>query len=430
MKISKKRINDLVIVVIDGKIYNRTNVTDEIWLQILEKAEELEQSMCSFKDYITKEPNILLEEFFDLIIPERIAKRLEEAKAKEKVIEDAQLELDFETRIRKAKRIVDISGLFEYDEDGITYLKGFKYPMPKILVEALLDAHYNPNSEYTVNSLINFWKYLLLNPDKHVRTGLFQWIKTGKFAITEDGNIIAYRNVDVKKKSTNKELQDFISESWAKVKKWKKSPKNYEIWRKDIDSSDEKGEYILSLPNKVENNTHIFMGALDTLYTNLSTSKDVTIYTDNYTHKMEIKLGKEVTMPRNECDNDPNSSCSRGLHNKSASYNLNCGEEVLVTLVNPYKVVAIPSRDTSKFRSCGYLPISKAELNNGKLVEFEAGSYDIPYNGLEELVDLLKTESLEELQSKGEISNEITIEDFDFVMSKAKEVISTRIIKL
>jgi hypothetical protein len=361
------------------------------------------------------------DQLLDLIVPERVAKAEEEKLAKEKALKELELELDFDNRMRKAKRIADISGLFEYDEDGITYLKGFKHPMPKILVEALLDAHYNPNSNYQVSSLVNFWKYLLLNPDKHVRTGLFEWIKTGKFALTEDGNIISYRNVDVKKASMNKKLQDFVSKSWAKVKRWKKSSKNYEVY--------DDNPYVLVETTK-GNGYNNYIGNLATLFSDLDTVEDTTIYTDNYTHTMEIKLGEIVSMKREECDNDPNSSCSRGLHQKSAAYGLNLGSEILVCLVNPYHVVAIPSHDTSKFRTCQYLPVAKAELNNGRLVEFDPGTYDLPYNGLETLVDLLKTKSLNELQKTGEISSELVAEDFTFVLAEAKKVISERVIKI
>lgn len=416
MNIRKKRINDLVIVVIENKIYNRTGVDDATWIKILEACEEVEQS----QDF--DEQDVAYANLLDLLVPERIAQREAEVKAKQEFMDSLQLELNFDDRMRKAKRIADISGLFEYDEDGITYLKGFKHPMPKILVEALLDAHYNPSSKYTVDSLVNFWKYLLLNPDKHVRTGLFEWIKTGKFALTEDGNIISYRNVDVKKASTDKKLQDFISESWTKVKKWKKSPKNYIIEKTDTNT------YNLVEISKASENVG-YVGNLSELYSDLDTTEDVTIYTDNYTHTMEIKLGEPVSMERAKCDNDPNSSCSRGLHQKSAAYRLNLGSEVIVCLVNPYHVVAIPSHDVTKFRTCQYLPVSKAEVVGHKLIEFDPGTYDIPYNGLESLVGLLKTTSLEELQAKGEISADISSGDFDFVLAKAKEVIASRVVK-
>ena len=126
-----KRINDLAIVVVNGKIYNRAEVTDSIWIEILETVENYRQE-CTDASF---------EKMLDIIDISRVKQREEEAKVKEQILKDAQLDLDFNTRIRKAKRIADISGLFEYDEDCITYLKGFKHPMPKILVEALLDAH-------------------------------------------------------------------------------------------------------------------------------------------------------------------------------------------------------------------------------------------------------------------------------------------------
>lgn len=415
--INLKRINDLVICVIDGKIYSRNNTDNTVWLKILETKEEL----------IQDETPELMELFLDLIIPERVSKKLAEDESKKKALKESQLELDFATRMRKAKRIVDISGLFEYDQDGITYLKGFKYPMPKILVEALLDAHYNPTSNYTVNSLVNFWKYLLLNPDKHVRNGLFKWISTGQFALTEDGNIISYRNVEVKKVSTSKVLQDFISESWSKVKRWKKSAKNYDVY-KDSDSN----YSIYPLKDRPDWNFEdlTLLGNLSEMYSDLGTEEDVTIFTDQHTRSMEIKLGEPVSIDRKLCDNDPDASCSRGLHQKTSAHGWNFGSNALVCLTNPYHVVAIPSYDYSKFRCCQYLPISKAEVVDYSIVEFSPGTYNIPYNGLESLVDLLKTTSLKELQEKGDISNELVIDDFEFVMKEAKNIINKRIIKL
>lgn len=419
ISIRKKRVGDLAIVVINGKIYNRSGVDDKTWINICDLCEDVIQDNAVFLNSSES-----FEELMDLLIPERVKIREGEAEAKEKVLSEAQLELDFDKRMRKAKRIADISGLFEYDDEGITYLKGFKHPMPKILVEALLDAHYNPNSNYTVNSLVNFWKYLLLNPDKHVRTGLFKWIDTGKFALTEDGNIISYRNVDVKKRSSSKSLQDFISESWSKVKRWKKSPKNYVV----VENT---GNYTLSSAklwdDKVDGNS---LGILSELYADLDTREDITVYTDNYSHSMEIRLGEVVSKPRNECDNDPSASCSRGLHQKTSKHGWNFGSNALVCLTNPYNVVAIPDYDYSKFRCCEYLPVAKAEVKDYNIIEFEPGTYDIPYNGLENLAKLLETKSLEELQESGEISSELASDDFDFVMAKAKEIINKRVVEL
>jgi len=222
MKIVKRRVNGTSIVLVGEKLYTRTEVTDELWIAMLEQIEKVEQTMDN-PEKIEEELDYLLY----LVDPEKVAKQKRMEEMVVIAIKVGDLEPDKDKRIKKAKRVADISGIFEMDDNGIVYMKGFEHSMPKIMIDAVLDAHYNPKSEYTVSSLLNFWRYLLLNPDKHVREGLFQWIRTGKFAITEDGNIIAYRNVDVKQEGSNKKLQDFVSENWAKVKRWKKSPKNY-----------------------------------------------------------------------------------------------------------------------------------------------------------------------------------------------------------
>lgn len=418
MNLRKKRVNDLAIIVLDSKIYTVTGVTDQSWIAILEACESLESAIEAKDDFEVEEA--ALANLLDLIEPSRIAKRLQLEKDQQAVIAKLDVEPDKEKRLKKAKRIADISGLFEYDEEGMTYLKGFRIPMNGTLVDALLEAHYNPASRFTVSSLINFWKFLLLNPDKHVRTGLFDWIKTSTFAITEDGNIISYRNVDVKSRSTSKKLDDFISESWAKVKRWKKSPSNYVVVKTD-------DSFGISEAIKYDGSGTL-LGNLDYLFTKECVVGDETIYTDNYTHTMEILLGKPVSMPRNECDNDPNSSCSRGLHCKSKRYGLQLGSDVIITLVNPYNVVAIPNGEFEKFRCCEYLPLAKAEIEKGKLVEFEPGTYDLSYDSLTNLKKLLEVTSIEELQTQGLVSEELLSDDFKDIFSLAVATIAKRVI--
>lgn len=413
MSLRKKRVNDTAIVVVDGnRIFTRTGVDDTVWVQILEQCEVVDVAdHCDMMDY-----EVELDKLFDLIDPIRVAEQEKYKMMIQDAINKANLDEDIEKRIKKAKRITDASGLFEYDDNGITYLSGFKYPMNGIMVDALLEAQYNPNSRFTVNSLVNFWKYLLLNPDKHVREGLFNWIKTSKFALTDDGNIIAYRNVDIKKHSSNKAFHDFIGQSWTKIKGQKKSPKNYFVY-------DNNGTFSYS---SHDNEDGKLLGTVADLFERKVDDCEETIYTDNYTRRMEIKIGTPVRMPRSECDNDPNSSCSRGLHAKSSKYNLELGSDIIVTLVNPYNVVAIPTNESTKFRCCEYYPVSKAELDNGKLVEFQPGTYDIPYNGIESLVELLETTSLVELQSSGSVSDSLQSDDFQFVIETATRVISNR----
>src|SRR6056297_239711 len=136
-KISKKRIEDTAIVVIDGTIYTLNGVDDSKWIKIMEACENINQA----PDFEVETDEY--EELLDLLIPSRVKQREEEEEAFVKALEDSQLELDFDKRMKKAKRIADISDSFEYDEQGVPYLKGFKHPIPKTLAEALLDANYN-----------------------------------------------------------------------------------------------------------------------------------------------------------------------------------------------------------------------------------------------------------------------------------------------
>lgn len=101
----------------------------------------------------------------------------------------------------------------------------------------------------------------------------------------------------------------------------------------------------------------------------------VEVYTDAHTHKMSIRIGEVVTMPRENCDPVQENTCSRGLH-LGAKWWLQKGyhgNQGLVCLCNPADVVAVPPLDNyGKLRTCAYLPIEKAEFDdNGQVIPFK-----------------------------------------------------------
>lgn len=101
----------------------------------------------------------------------------------------------------------------------------------------------------------------------------------------------------------------------------------------------------------------------------------VEVYTDAHTHKMSIRIGEVVTMPRENCDPVQENTCSRGLH-LGAKWWLQkgyYGNQGLVCLCNPADVVAVPPLDNyGKLRTCAYLPIEKAEFDdNGQVIPFK-----------------------------------------------------------
>lgn len=98
------------------------------------------------------------------------------------------------------------------------------------------------------------------------------------------------------------------------------------------------------------------------------------IFTDHHTHTFDIKIGKMVTMPREDCDSNSNVSCSRGLHCANAGWleKNYFGNQGLVVLVNPAEVCAVPPIENyGKLRCCAYLPIA--------LAEFGKDNHIIPY---------------------------------------------------
>lgn len=101
----------------------------------------------------------------------------------------------------------------------------------------------------------------------------------------------------------------------------------------------------------------------------------VEVYTDHHTHKMSIRIGEVVTMPRENCDPVQENTCSRGLH-LGAKWWLQkgyFGNQGLICLCNPADVVAVPPLDDyGKLRTCAYLPIEKAEFDdNGQVIPFK-----------------------------------------------------------
>ena len=80
-------------------------------------------------------------------------------------------------------------------------------------------------------------------------------------------------------------------------------------------------------------------------------------------------------MPRKDCDDIQENSCSRGLHVAGASWleQNYYGVQGMVVLVNPADCVAVPPIDDyGKLRTCKYLPIA--------LCEFDETGHVIPYN--------------------------------------------------
>lgn len=79
-------------------------------------------------------------------------------------------------------------------------------------------------------------------------------------------------------------------------------------------------------------------------YRNVVPTKDANVYTDAHSGTTKIEIGKVVTIPREECDNNSDVTCSRGLHLGARTWLKQnyYGSQGLVCLCNPADVVAVP----------------------------------------------------------------------------------------
>lgn len=302
--------------------------------------------------------------------------------------------------LNKNIRVARMAG-FEYDPiTGETYMEGFNTPVPELLVDTIKDYLEN---KFPIESITNFWKLLMANPDHRVREDLFKFIATHDFSLTEKGYMVVYKTVDYMNMVTQ-DVASFVSNAYLKVRKdWGTSAAKYVVY-KDW-TSDEEGEtFELKLTKKVtfnkwdveEKNVEL-VGNLNDLQKNLDSLIEdgaSSVFTDLYTHKMEIKLGEPVKFERTECDSDPTRDCSYGLHVGATSYVenfANSNSVVLVCLVNPMNVMAVPQYDHSKMRVCEYYPFALATFENRKIdiIEQKFFEYDYVSHEEEELKELL-----------------------------------------
>ena len=135
---------------------------------------------------------------------------------------------------------------------------------------------------------------------------------------------------------------------------------------------------------------------------NKETKEETPKYTDMHTQTMTIELGVPVRMERKECDSDPAKDCSYGLHVGATSYvNRFAGRNsvILVCLVNPMHVVAVPNYDHSKMRVAEYFPYARATYENDKIEIIEDAYFEDDYctyeqQELEEMVEKIKANEL------------------------------------
>ena len=370
-------VNDaLTIVMSDGSIMTKSDATEEDYQAVL--------TATSVADLvrIVSDPEV---------VSERIEKEAEAKRMKALI---------------KGIAILEESG--EFKVEGTTvYFKGLSRSLPQLLVEQLIEVVSNAQEnnialencdEYV--SLKRFFMWCCLNPRAEVAHELYRFLKENSFRITKQGFFVALRNVVTLHGSP--ELVHFISNSYNKVKAvWKKSPDDYTVflengeyklvhndnlYREETDTSttckdcfgetgwyeddgDEWGneewidcdtcdgtgeveEYEYTTSVKVDHGENI--GGLTDLYLDLP-NRHENRFTDDWTKTFDIRIGKVVNMPKEDCNWSTQDCAAAGLHFTSDQIHyVGCGDQSVLVLINPMKVVGI---GTHKGRCYEYLPI-------------------------------------------------------------------------
>ena len=331
--------------------------------------------------------------------------------------------------INERTRIAMECGLETDPFNGEVYLAGFNTPVPMTLIEIIKDYHEN---NLKLDSILNFWKLLMLNPDTRVRESLFDFITTHDFVLTPEGYMLVYKAVYYKAKDEN-DLSEFVTNQYLHVKKnWKCSPKKYVVY------SDKEGKLHITKKATAKNWDEKkkgveILGNLGKMFAEVDKYIEdcETVYTDMHTRKMEIKLGAPVVMDRSECDSDPARDCSYGLHVGATNYVARFGNSngaVLVCLVNPAHVVAVPDYDHSKMRVSEYYPFAVATYDGNEIDIVDEPVFEYSYSHYEkkQLAEMVEAVQAEETP----ITHCYNAEEEDRDLTELQRIIETRLVDI
>lgn len=280
--------------------------------------------------------------------------------------------------------------------------------------------------ENEYQSLKAFTLKLLLNPLKESRDHALEFVRKFDIKLTNTGNMIMYRRI-VSKDDSNKNLIEFVSKQYLKVKSWKKSPKNYTV-------ASRLGDYKLLLNDEVpeEDNPYwVNCGNLANLYNNLSEFKE-NRYTDDYTRSYDIRIGATYKIREQDIKLNKNGSCGGALHvadGKVFSYSA-FGDTPVCCIVNPMHIYKMNNGYSGKIgvRQMFIAAVTTQDENgnyenidNQDLVNFD----ELYHNeSLEELQQALKTKSLGATSISTAMS-EVSLKDVESISNILKNRIVT-----
>ena len=271
------------------------------------------------------------------------------------------------------------------------------------------------------NSLLMFTYKLLLNPMKNSREDCLEYVKKYDIKLTNTGNMIMYRRI-VSVDDSNKDLIDFVSKQYVKVKSWKKSPKNYEV------VEDEKGLRCVSFGEVHES----YKGNLAELYSKLPELQE-NRYTDDYTRSYDIRIGEVYKIREEDIDVNKHGSCGGALHvadGKVFNYR-SFGDTPVAVLVDPRHVYKMDSGHSGKIGVKQMFIMSITEQDySGNYIDIDSQAvvnFDDLYHNqtIDELQEAFKNKSFEPIS----VSTEVTELSLKEVVN-VTDILKNRIVEI
>jgi hypothetical protein len=375
LKIQKKELKkEMQMVENAKKPYSRLKMVNDILTVVLPNGEIMVKIPATVEDFDMVKNSSSEKDILDVFSEK---KNSEEVK-------DEMRKHDAMVNITKGIQLLETTGDFDV-KDGSVYLKGINRSIPQLLVEKFAEivSQYPESSEELraderYLSLKRFFMWCCLNPRAEVADSLYEFLMKNSFRITRQGFFVALRNV-VTLHGSN-ELVQFVSNAYTKVKAvWKKKPDDYHIILQPDDTykmmhledmikhSEEDCEYCdgyydecdyCNGTGKMKVSTRNYegedLGNLTYLYLDLP-NRHENRFTDDWTKTFDIRIGRVVSMPMEDCNWSTQDCAAAGLHFTSDEINyVGCGDQSVLMVINPSKVVGIGEK---KGRCYEYLPI-------------------------------------------------------------------------
>lgn len=295
--------------------------------------------------------------------------------------------------------------------------------IPKDLFVKMIEA-LDVDDVEMYNSLLLFWKWCGMCDNPKARQGLFKFLSTSGFRITDTGLVQTYRNVHdvhtVLGGVIYENLFTFLRESWTKVRDtWKEAPSKFYV---NVTNGT---EYSLQRNSVADFELNeVILGTLADVYEEAKTN---TVFTDNYTKTMTIKMYEPVIKDRSDCDFNHSNECSHGLHVGTTNYVTKSwlGDVGIIVLINPKDIVSVPDYDSEKMRVSKYLPIDFIDYNKyGRIIERDYSLINDTYSNtsIEDLDEQLSKITVTEIGSYRIVPTDIPMTVYDQLRSDLKEI--------